>query len=94
MLSLFGLLLGLALLIWLTMRGVELLIAAPLCALLVAITSGFAPFPQLAAEGAPTTGTRPSCISAAKPINPCRAFSMASSRACALSVIDLTSRSL
>ena len=54
MLSLFGLLLGLALLIWLTMRGVELLIAAPLCALLVAITSGFAPFPQLAAEGAPS----------------------------------------
>ena len=54
MLSLFGLLLGLALLIWLTMRGVELLIAAPLCALLVAITSGFAPFPQLAVEGAPS----------------------------------------
>ena len=54
MLSLFGLLLGLALLIWLTMRGVELLIAAPLCALLVAITSGFAPFPQLAADGAPS----------------------------------------
>jgi H+/gluconate symporter-like permease len=54
MLSLFGLLLGLALLIWLTMRGVELLIAAPLCALLVAITSGFAPFPQLAAAGAPS----------------------------------------
>jgi hypothetical protein len=47
--SLLGLLLGLALLIWLTMRGVELLIAAPLCALLVAVTSGFALFPQLAA---------------------------------------------
>ncbi|MGD9599233.1 MAG: GntP family permease [Steroidobacteraceae bacterium] len=58
MLSLFGLLLGLALLIWLTMRGTELLIAAPLCALLVAALSGFAPFPQLAAPGAPdfTTG--------------------------------------
>mgnify|MGYP000157881404 CR=1 FL=1 len=27
---------------------------APLCALLVAITSGFALFPQLAAEGAPS----------------------------------------
>lgn len=54
MLSLLGLLIGLALLVWLTMRGVELLIAAPLCALLVAITSGFALFPQLAAEGAPT----------------------------------------
>lgn len=57
MLSLFGLLLGLALLIWLTMRGVELLIAAPLCALLVAATSGFALFPQLAAEGAPSFTT-------------------------------------
>ena len=54
MLSLLGLLLGLALLVALTMRGVELLISAPLCALLVAATSGFAPFPQLAAEGAPS----------------------------------------
>ncbi|HEY5558149.1 MAG TPA: hypothetical protein VIK49_00330 [Steroidobacteraceae bacterium] len=54
MLSMIGLLLGLALLIALTMRGVELLIAAPLCALLVALTSGFALFPQLAAEGAPS----------------------------------------
>ena len=53
MLSLFGLLLGLALLVYLTIRGVELLIAAPLCALLVALTSGFALFPQLAAPGAP-----------------------------------------
>ncbi|MFO1425851.1 MAG: hypothetical protein U1F11_02535 [Steroidobacteraceae bacterium] len=54
MLSLVGLLLGLALLVWLTLRGVELLIAAPLCALLVALASGFALFPQLAAEGAPS----------------------------------------
>lgn len=54
MLSMIGLLLGLALLIALTMRGVELLIAAPACALLVALTSGFALFPQLAAEGAPS----------------------------------------
>lgn len=53
MLSLLGLLLGLALLIYLTIRGVELLIAAPLCALLVAISSGFALFPQTAMEGAP-----------------------------------------
>jgi H+/gluconate symporter-like permease len=53
MLSLLGLLVGLALLVWLTMRGMELLVAAPLCALLVALTSGFALFPQLAAEGAP-----------------------------------------
>lgn len=54
MLSMIGLLLGLGLLIWLTMRGMELLIAAPLCALLVALTSGFDLFPQLAAEGAPS----------------------------------------
>lgn len=54
MLSMIGLLLGLALLIVLTMRGVELLIAAPLCALLVALTSGFELFPQLAAQGSPS----------------------------------------
>jgi H+/gluconate symporter-like permease len=54
MLSLMGLLLGLALLVWLTMRGMELLVAAPLCALLVALSAGFALFPQLAAEGAPS----------------------------------------
>ena len=57
MLSMIGLLAGLALLIVLTMRGVELLIAAPLCALLVAITSGFAVFPQLAAADAPSFTT-------------------------------------
>ena len=39
MLSLLGLLAGLTLLIWLTMRGVNLFILAPLCALLVAITN-------------------------------------------------------
>jgi H+/gluconate symporter-like permease len=54
MVSLLGLLLGLALLVVLALRGVELLVAAPLCALLVALTSGFAIFPQLAAEGAPS----------------------------------------
>lgn len=54
MLSMIGLLLGLGLLIWLTMRGVELLIAAPLCALVVALMSGFALFPQLATAGAPS----------------------------------------
>jgi H+/gluconate symporter-like permease len=54
MLSMIGLLLGLALLIVLTMRGVELLIAAPACALVVALTSGFDLFPQLAAAGAPS----------------------------------------
>ena len=51
--SLVGLLVGLLLLIHLTMRGVELLIAAPLCALLVALTSGFALFPQAATQGDP-----------------------------------------
>lgn len=54
MLSMIGLVAGLALLIVLTMRGVELLIAAPLCALFVALTSGFAVFPQLAAADAPS----------------------------------------
>ncbi len=54
MLSMIGLLLGLALLIVLTMRGVELLIAAPACALLVALASGFELFPQLATAGAPS----------------------------------------
>ena len=45
MLSLTGLLLGLCLLIWLTMRGLNLFILAPLCALLVAVTNGI-PFWQ------------------------------------------------
>ena len=53
MLSLLGLFLGLALLIYLTVKGVDLLIAAPLCALFVALTSGFAIFPQMTVEGAP-----------------------------------------
>ncbi len=39
MLSLTGLLLGLCLLIWLTMRGLNLFILAPLCALFVALTN-------------------------------------------------------
>ncbi|MDR6983039.1 H+/gluconate symporter-like permease [Rheinheimera pacifica] len=47
MLSLIGLLAGLGLLIVLTMRGFNLFITAPLCALLVAITNGI-PFWQLA----------------------------------------------
>jgi len=53
MLSLIGLILGLALLIYLTVKGVDLLIAAPLCALFVALTSGFAIFPQMTVEGEP-----------------------------------------
>ena len=51
MLSLFGLLGGLALLIVLTMRGMSLFVATPLCALLVALTSDIALLPPLAAEG-------------------------------------------
>lgn len=47
-----GLIGGLALLIVLTMRGVDLLIAAPVCALLVALSFGLPLFPQTAAEGA------------------------------------------
>ncbi|EHR41586.1 GntP family permease [Alishewanella jeotgali] len=47
MLSLLGLLLGLGLLIVLTMRGFNLFITAPLCALLVALTNGI-PFWQVA----------------------------------------------
>ncbi len=42
---------GLALLIWLTLRGTNILIAAPACALLVAATSGLALLPPLAADG-------------------------------------------
>jgi H+/gluconate symporter-like permease len=51
MLSMIGLIGGLALLIWLTMRGMNLLVAGPLCALFVAILSGLPLFPQLAGEG-------------------------------------------
>ncbi len=47
-----GLLGGLALLIVLTMRGVDLLIAAPVCALLVALSFGLPLFPQTAEAGA------------------------------------------
>lgn len=49
--SMIGLVGGLALLIFLTMRGMNLLIAGPLCALFVALLSGMPLFPQLAAEG-------------------------------------------
>jgi H+/gluconate symporter-like permease len=47
-----GLLGSLALLIVLTMRGVDLLLAAPVCALLLALSFGLPLFPQLAATGA------------------------------------------
>ncbi|MBM6619394.1 GntP family permease [Bacillus suaedaesalsae] len=52
MLSMIGLVGGLALLIFLTMRGMNLLVAGPLCALFVAVFSGLPLFPQLAEEGA------------------------------------------
>ncbi|WP_096551141.1 GntP family permease [Ureibacillus thermosphaericus] len=48
-----GLLGSLALMIYLTMRGVNLLIAAPFAAFIAAILSGITIFPQLAAEGVP-----------------------------------------
>ncbi|SDM70772.1 H+/gluconate symporter [Psychrobacillus sp. OK028] len=50
-LSMIGLIGGLALLIVLTMKGVNILIAGPISALLVAVTSGMPLFKQLAAEG-------------------------------------------
>ncbi|GLB60265.1 GntP family permease [Cytobacillus sp. NCCP-133] len=51
MLSMIGLLGGIILLIYLTMRGMNLLLAAPLAAFIVAIFSGLPIFPQVAAEG-------------------------------------------
>jgi H+/gluconate symporter-like permease len=50
MLSLIGLIGGLGLLIFLTMRGMSLFVATPLCALLVALTSGVPLLPPLAGE--------------------------------------------
>ncbi len=50
MLSLIGLLGGLGLLIFLTMRGMSLFVATPLCALLVALTSGVPLLPPLAGD--------------------------------------------
>ncbi len=52
MLGLIGLFGGLALLIYLTMKGMNLLIAAPLTALLVGVFNGLPLFPQLVEEGA------------------------------------------
>ena len=49
-----GLLGSLALLIVLTMRGVDLLLAAPACALLLAVSFGLPLVPQLAATDAPS----------------------------------------
>lgn len=50
-LSMIGLIGGLLLLIILTIRGVNVMIAGPLSALFVAIMSGLALFPQLAEPG-------------------------------------------
>ncbi|WP_309295977.1 GntP family permease [Sporosarcina sp. NCCP-2222] len=51
MLGMVGLVGGLALLIFLTMKGMNILIAGPISALFVALTSGMSLFPQLAGEG-------------------------------------------
>ncbi|MBM7606110.1 H+/gluconate symporter-like permease [Metabacillus crassostreae] len=51
MFSMIGLIGGLALLIFFTMRGMNLLVAGPLCALFVAVFSGLPLFPQLVGEG-------------------------------------------
>ncbi|WP_066057508.1 GntP family permease [Robertmurraya korlensis] len=51
MLSMIGLIGGLVLLIFLTMRGMNLLVAGPLSALFVAVLNGMPLFPQLVAEG-------------------------------------------
>ena len=53
MLAMLGLLGALALLIVLTLRGMNLFVATPLCALLVALTSGVALVEPLAAQGQP-----------------------------------------
>ncbi|SIT80058.1 GntP family permease [Edaphobacillus lindanitolerans] len=53
MIGMIGLIGGLGLLIYLTMRGLNLLIVAPLAALFVALMNGLPLFPQLAKEGAP-----------------------------------------
>ena len=52
-LSMIGLLGGLALLIFLTMKGVNILIGGPISALFVALMSGMPLFPQLVEEGVP-----------------------------------------
>jgi H+/gluconate symporter-like permease len=51
MLSMIGLIGGLLLLIYLTMKGMNLLIAGPLCALFVAVLSGLPLFPQQVGQG-------------------------------------------
>ncbi|NNC72488.1 MAG: GntP family permease [Sphingomonadaceae bacterium] len=57
MISAIGLIGALALLIYMTVRGVNILIAGPVAAAIVAATSGLAWLPPLAAEGAPDFAT-------------------------------------
>jgi len=57
MVSAIGLLGALALLIYMTVRGVNILIAGPVAAAIVALTSGMAWLPPLAAQGAPDFAT-------------------------------------
>lgn len=57
MLSAIGLIAALVLLIWMTVRGTNILLAGPIAAALVALTSGLAWLPPLAAEGAPDFAT-------------------------------------
>jgi len=57
MISTIGLTGALALLIWMTVRGVNILIAGPVAAAIVAATSGIAWLPPLAAEEAPGFAT-------------------------------------
>lgn len=46
MLAMAGLIVALALLVWLAMRGMSILVAAPLCAILVALTAGLPLIPE------------------------------------------------
>lgn len=57
MISSIGLAGALVLLIWMTVRGVNILLAGPIAAALVALTSGIAWLPPLAAQGAPDFAT-------------------------------------
>ncbi len=57
MISALGLIGGLALLIYMTIKGVNILIAGPVAAIVVALTSGISLVPPLAAEGAPDFAT-------------------------------------
>ena len=57
MVSAIGLIFALGLLIYLTVKGLNILIAAPLCAAIVALTSGVAWLPPLADGGAPDFAT-------------------------------------